>query len=34
MRGRKKVKAEQDSAGITEEPENCSAARHDASEES
>ncbi|XP_071882603.1 RBBP8 N-terminal-like protein isoform X1 [Anas platyrhynchos] len=34
MRGRKKVKAEQGSAGITEEPENCSAARHDASEES
>ncbi|XP_040432011.1 RBBP8 N-terminal-like protein isoform X1 [Cygnus olor] len=34
MRGRKKVKAEQCSAGITEEPENCSAASHDASEKS
>ncbi|XP_035199410.1 RBBP8 N-terminal-like protein isoform X1 [Oxyura jamaicensis] len=34
MRGRKKVKAEPGSAGIAEEPENCSAACHDASEES
>ncbi|NXE19436.1 RB8NL protein, partial [Ardeotis kori] len=34
MRGRKKVKAEQSSAGITKEPENCSASHDDTSEES
>ncbi|NXJ91607.1 RB8NL protein, partial [Corythaixoides concolor] len=33
MRGRKKVKAEQCSAGITKELENCSASHNDASEE-
>ncbi|NXH72400.1 RB8NL protein, partial [Hydrobates tethys] len=34
MRGRKKVKVEQCSVGITKEPENCSASHHDTSEES
>ncbi|KAM7090742.1 RBBP8 N-terminal-like protein [Ciconia maguari] len=34
MRGRKKVKVEQCSAGITKEPENCSASHNDTSEES
>ncbi|NWH53087.1 RB8NL protein, partial [Fregata magnificens] len=34
MRGRKKVKVEQCSAGITKEPENCSASHNDPSEES
>ncbi|NXG75773.1 RB8NL protein, partial [Baryphthengus martii] len=34
MRGRKKVKVEQSSAGITEEPENCSASHNATSEES
>ncbi|NWU47051.1 RB8NL protein, partial [Dromas ardeola] len=34
MRGRKKVKVEQCSAGITKETENCSASHNDTSEES
>ncbi|NXU25958.1 RB8NL protein, partial [Thalassarche chlororhynchos] len=34
MRGRKKVKVEQCPAGITKEPENCSASHNDTSEES
>ncbi|NXL57663.1 RB8NL protein, partial [Chordeiles acutipennis] len=34
MRGRKKVKVEQCSAGITKKPENCSASHNDTSEES
>ncbi|XP_009573510.1 PREDICTED: RBBP8 N-terminal-like protein [Fulmarus glacialis] len=34
MRGRKKVKVEPCSAGITKEPENCSASHNDTSEES
>ncbi|XP_075577427.1 RBBP8 N-terminal-like protein [Pelecanus crispus] len=34
MRGRKKVKVEQCSAGITKEPENCSASHNDTSKES
>ncbi|XP_010190594.1 PREDICTED: RBBP8 N-terminal-like protein [Mesitornis unicolor] len=34
MRGRKKVKAEQGSAGIAKEPENCSPSHNDTSEES
>ncbi|NXW85689.1 RB8NL protein, partial [Alopecoenas beccarii] len=34
VRGRKKVKVEQSSVGITKEPENCSASHNDLSEES
>ncbi|NXA03553.1 CTIP endonuclease, partial [Sapayoa aenigma] len=34
MRGRKKIKVEQCSVGITKEPENCSASHNDTSEES
>ncbi|NWI66711.1 RB8NL protein, partial [Todus mexicanus] len=34
VRGRKKVKVEQCPAGITQEPENCSASHNDSSEES
>ncbi|NWR64658.1 RB8NL protein, partial [Bucorvus abyssinicus] len=34
MRGRKKVKVEECSAGITKEPENCSASHNNTSEES
>ncbi|NXC29607.1 RB8NL protein, partial [Campylorhamphus procurvoides] len=34
LRGRKKIKVEQCSVGITKEPENCSASHNDTSEES